>query len=239
MIAGGDGTVRVVLGELANSGIRVAIVPAGTGNLLARNLDIPLDYARALELLGDGVPQKLDLLRFTSEDPDEEPEYSAVIAGVGADAAIFHDTNETLKRQIGSLAYITAGLNNMRAVPMKASLALDGGEPKEIEASLVSIGNVSDLTGGITYIPDASSSDGQLDVLVASPSNTAEITQMLGALLTDPRDVPHLSHDTAKQVSLRLEEPTLFQIDGDVIREITELHGEVLEHAVEVLVPRP
>ncbi len=239
MIAGGDGTVRVVLGELAYSGIRVAIVPAGTGNLLARNLDIPLDYARALELLGgDAMAQKLDLLRFTSPEADAPPEYSAVMAGVGADAAIFHDTNENLKRQIGSLAYITAGLNNIRAVPMKGSLQLDDGEAQEIEASLVSIGNVSDLTGGITFIPDASSSDGQLDVLVASPRNAAEITQMVGAVLTDPRNVPHLTHDTARKVTLRLAEPSLFQIDGDVIGEVTELHGEVLEHAVEVLVPK-
>lgn len=237
MVAGGDGTVRVVCGELADSGIKLAIIPAGTGNLLARNLEIPLDYERALRLLSDGKPTPLDVLKFTSEDDPETLEYSVVMAGVGADAAIMQDTDDRLKRQIGSLAYFAAGVNHIKAAPMQATMSLNGQDPVPIEASLVSIGNVGDLQGGLTIIPEASASDGLMDVMVASPSTPAEIAQMLGAVLTRPDQIPHLTRHTATVVELRFDEPVLFQIDGDVIGKVRHLKAETMHHVVELLLP--
>lgn len=235
MVAGGDGTVRIVCGELANSGIRLAIIPAGTGNLLARNLEIPLDYDRALRLLTDGEPKPLDVVRFTSDDDPDLLEFSVVMAGVGADAAIMQDTDEHLKRQIGSLAYFAAGVNHIKAAPMRATMSLDGQDPEPIDASLVSIGNVSDLQGGLTIMPGASASDGLMDVMVASPTTPAEIAQMLGAVLTRPDQIPHLTRHTAKVVELHFEEPVLFQIDGDVIGEVRHLKAETMHHVVDLL----
>lgn len=237
MVAGGDGTVRVVCGELAGSGIRLAIIPAGTGNLLARNLEIPLDYARALRVIADGEVKPLDVVRFTNEDKPDAVEYSVVMAGVGADAAIMQDTDERLKKQIGSLAYFAAGVNHIRTAPFTARLHIDGGEPEPIEASLISIGNVGDLQGGLTVIPEASASDGLMDVMVASPTNQAEIAQMLAAVLARPDEIPHLSRHTAKVVELVFDEPTLFQIDGDVIGETRHLKAEMLHHAIELMLP--
>lgn len=237
MIAGGDGTVRVVCGEMAGTGITVAIIPAGTGNLLARNLDIPLDYSRALRLLDDGRVADLDLIRFTGDGNNDKVEYSAVMAGVGVDAAIMEDTDEDLKRQIGSLAYVAAGLNHIKASPMKARLSIDDDQPEDIEASLVSIGNVGDLQAGVTIMPEASASDGRMDLLLANPGSAAEITQMAAAMLADPDNVPHLVRRTARHVQLELDEPTQFQIDGDVIGEVQHLDAEIMEHAVKILVP--
>lgn len=238
MIAGGDGTVRVVCGELAGSGIRLAIVPAGTGNLLARNLEIPLDYARALRLLVDGEARPLDVVKFTTDDDPDLLEYSVVMAGVGADAAIMNDTDEQLKRQIGSLAYFAAGVNHIKAAPIEATMSLDGSEPTEIEASLIGIGNVGDLQGGLTVIPEASASDGLMDVMLANPSSPSEIAQMLGAVLTNPDQIPHLQRHTAKTVELRFAAPSLFQIDGDVIGEVGHLRAEVMHHVIELTLPR-
>jgi diacylglycerol kinase (ATP) len=82
--AGGDGTIRYVADGLAHSGIPLGLVPAGTGNLLARNLDLPLEEVDAIEVALDGQLRVVDLVKITVDD--REPEHFAVMAGIGVDA---------------------------------------------------------------------------------------------------------------------------------------------------------
>ncbi len=86
LVAGGDGTVRVVCAALAHTGIPVGVIPAGTGNLLARNLHIPLDLDDALERILDGRDRRIDLVKVYGDGLDTDR--FAVMAGLGLDAAI-------------------------------------------------------------------------------------------------------------------------------------------------------
>ena len=93
LVAGGDGTVRVVCAALAHTGIPVGVIPAGTGNLLARNLHIPLDLDDALERILDGRDRRIDLVRVHGDELDTDR--FAVMAGLGLDAAIISARHRT------------------------------------------------------------------------------------------------------------------------------------------------
>lgn len=100
---GGDGTVRACAAELEVTGTPLGLLPLGTGNLLARNLQIPLDMETACKVVAGGHLHQLDLIALHGEP-------FAVMAGSGFDAAVFRETSQPLKRRIGWLAYAAAGL---------------------------------------------------------------------------------------------------------------------------------
>ena len=237
LIAGGDGTVRVALGALAGSGITAAIIPSGTANLLAQNLGIPFDVSRALTLALHGEVKPLDLIRTTSPEHPELVEYAAVLAGIGADAAVISTTDEDLKRQIGTAAYVVAALNQIKTHPMKVRVTIDDGEPVDRDASLVSIGNVGDLQPGLTLLPGASASDGLLDVLVASPRHIGDLVEMIGGVLIQAKNEPRIDRFTGRSVRLETTSPALCQIDGDVIGEFRRLDFEIVPAAVQLARP--
>ena len=99
LAAGGDGTIRVVAAGLAGTDIAMAIIPAGTGNLLARNLSVPLDVAGALDIALGVDERRIDtvVLRVDGGEPDR----FAVMAGTGLDAMIMDGVDERLKKFIG------------------------------------------------------------------------------------------------------------------------------------------
>lgn len=237
LIAGGDGTVRVALGELAGSGMPAAIIPSGTANLLAQNLEIPFDLFRALRLALRGVPRPLDLIRVTSPDRPDLVEYAAVLAGIGADAAVISTTKEELKRQIGTAAYVIAALNQIKTHPMEVTVTIDEQDPLHRPASLVSVGNVGDLQPGLTLIPGASASDGLLNVLVASPRNIGDVVEMIGGVLTQAKNEPLIDRLSGRSVRLETATPALCQVDGDVLGEFHRLDFDIIPAAVPLAQP--
>ena len=108
LVCGGDGTVREVCAELAGTGIPVGIIPAGTGNLLARNLDIPLYLRSAIDVALNGQDRAIDLVRVGG-DGIEPGTHFMVMAGMGFDAAIMEGVNEDIKKRIGWVAYVALG----------------------------------------------------------------------------------------------------------------------------------
>lgn len=101
--AGGDGTVRAVVAGLAGTGIPLGIVPLGTGNLLARNLGLPLDTGAALSVACGRHTRQIDTV-ILQVDGGELQRF-AVMAGTGLDAATMDDTDDRLKSAIGPAAY--------------------------------------------------------------------------------------------------------------------------------------
>ena len=104
VVCGGDGTVREVCAELAGTGIPVGIVPAGTGNLLARNLDIPLFIRAAIDIAINGQDRAIDMVKVTGDGLEDS--HFLVMAGMGFDAAIMEGVNEEIKKKVGWIAYV-------------------------------------------------------------------------------------------------------------------------------------
>ncbi|RYE79052.1 MAG: phosphatase PAP2 family protein, partial [Myxococcales bacterium] len=111
LAVGGDGTIRAVCEELAGTGIPVGIVPAGTGNLLARNLDIPLYLRNAVDVGLNGQDRAIDMVTIDGDNMDEA--VFLVMAGMGFDAAIMEGVNETFKAKVGWLAYVWSALKSL------------------------------------------------------------------------------------------------------------------------------
>ncbi|MDX6277256.1 MAG: hypothetical protein QOJ72_1384, partial [Nocardioidaceae bacterium] len=165
--AGGDGTVRAVCEEVARTGVAVGILPHGTGNLLARNLGIPLNIRDALDVAFSGQDKAIDLGTYKTDSGTDT--CFLVMAGLGMDAAIMTGVDDKLKAKVGWLAYFVSGVKAARYPAMKVQISVDDGEFKKFRARTVVVGNVGFLQGGIPLLPDAQIDDGTLDVVVLAP----------------------------------------------------------------------
>jgi len=238
MVCGGDGTVRTVCAELAGTGITVGVLPAGTGNLLARNLAIPLYLQAAIEVALNGQDRAIDLVRITGDKVPAD-EHFMVMAGMGFDAAIMEGASEQIKAKVGWLAYVVSGLRNLMFPPVRVEISVDDGPWTRHRARTVVVGNVGYLTAGMPLLPDASIDDGILDIVILHPRLFLSwIPLALRVLSKGRRTDDTINRMTGKKVSIRATNETPRQLDGDSIGAGKEMHCEVLHGRLLVRVPR-
>ncbi|GAB3602723.1 diacylglycerol/lipid kinase family protein [Microbacterium aureliae] len=232
IVAGGDGTVRAAAEMLAGSGVPMGIVPQGTGNLLARNLEVPLgSIDKALARALDAGQQRTIDIGWVDIEGDDQPERAfTVMVGFGLDAQMLSETDEDLKDKAGWLAYVEAmGRAVSASEVVDVTLTLDDGEPQRISAHTLLIGNCGTLQGGVALLPDALFDDGRLDLLVVSADSPAQWLETLKTFVWDNgvrklfvQDASTVSSDTALHLSgerarVELPSPTLFEIDGEEV----------------------
>ncbi len=238
MVCGGDGTVRTVCAELAGTGIPVGVLPAGTGNLLARNLGIPLYLEAAINVALNGQDRAIDLVRISGDGIPPDSHFM-VMAGMGFDAAIMEGTSEETKAKVGWLAYVVSGLRNLRYPAVRLELSVDDGPWTKHRARTVMVGNVGYLTAGMPLLPDASIDDGILDIVLLHPSRFLSwIPLALRVLSKGKRTDELINRMTGRTVSIRATGDTPRQLDGDSIGSGREMHCEVLHGRLLVRVPR-
>ena len=229
---GGDGTVRAVAQALAGTDSSLGIVPQGTGNLLARNLDVPLnDVTAALERVRDGEPRRIDL-GWVSYDGTEHA--FAVMVGFGIDAQMLVETDDDLKSKAGWLAYVEAMGRALAGTEMTdITLAIDGEKAVAVRGHTMLIGNCGMVQGGIRLLPDAVLDDGKLDVLMVSADGALQWLDTLRSFVWDngirrlfgatdeavsTESARHLPVET---ISVELATPLVFEIDGEDMGEVT------------------
>jgi YegS/Rv2252/BmrU family lipid kinase len=234
--AGGDGTIRNIADGLANTGIPLGLVPAGTGNLLARNLDLPLEEVDAIDVALGGQVRRIDLVRITVDD--RAPEHFAVMAGIGIDAMIMDETDEGLKDKVGSAAYFVAAGKALGRLPVRLTVQLDSNRPVRRHAMVCVIGNVGTLRGNLTLIPGASPDDGLLDLYIASPRRLRHWAKLALRLITRrAKKDDQVDQHTGKRVRIKIHGKDNYQLDGDVIGESSTLDAEIQAGALAICVP--
>jgi YegS/Rv2252/BmrU family lipid kinase len=210
LACGGDGTVTACAAGLAGSGTPMAIVPAGTGNLLARNLGLPLDVRGALAVALAGVNRELDV-----GDANGRP--FLVMAGLGLDARMLGSTSEPLKKRLGWVAYAVAGLRHLRDRPMRVTVRADGGPPHHRRASAVIAGNVGRLQGGVTLLPGAAPDDGLLDVVVLTATGWAGwLAVAARVLLRRPAGGP-VTRGAFRELRIDADREYPWELDGELM----------------------
>jgi YegS/Rv2252/BmrU family lipid kinase len=237
LVCGGDGTVRTVCAELAGTGIPVGVIPAGTGNLLARNLGIPLYLQAAIDVALNGQDRAIDLVAISGDGLDDE--HFMVMAGMGFDAAIMEGANEQIKARVGWLAYVVAGLRNLMFPAVRLEISVDDGPFTKHRARTVVVGNVGYLQAGIPLLPDAAIDDGVLDVVLVAPARFVSWVPLAFRVLSkNKRTDAALDRMTGRKVSIRAAHDTPRQLDGDSIGMGKELHAECIHGRLLVRVPR-
>ena len=230
--AGGDGTVMACITALAETDAALAILPAGTGNLLAANLGLSTDLATGLEVAIEGGLRRLDVGRC-------EDACFAVMAGLGFDAKMLDSTSETTKKRIGWPAYVIGAAKHLRDHSMRVTISIDGGKPIRRRAKTVLIANVGRLQGGVRLLEDANPADGQLDVAVLSPRTLRQWAAMAWAVARRHQHVPSLEVLRGARVSIESRRTEQRQLDGDLISPGRRLEVEVLPKALWLCVPQP
>jgi diacylglycerol kinase (ATP) len=232
VVAGGDGTVRAVAEHLAevSADADMAIVPLGTGNLLARNLDVPIGaIPAAFTAALQGAPRSVDV-GWVEVDLDHGMERHGfvVMVGFGIDAHMLAETDEDLKDKAGWLAYVESlgrALAASEILPFR--IETDGQAATEVDGHTLLVGNCGTLQGGLTLLPEADPSDGELDYLILSAkgvSGWADTVKTmvwdngLKRIVSDKDDLTStdsVGHGRAKKLVVTLPEPRAFEIDGE------------------------
>ncbi|ONI69835.1 diacylglycerol kinase [Kribbella sp. ALI-6-A] len=235
VVAGGDGTVRVVCAELARTNIPVAILPAGTGNLLARNLGITLDLDVALAELLDGSEKRIDSVMITGDQLDTDR--FVVMAGLGLDAAIIADARPELKAKVGWAAYVISAVKNLNHPFIRVEITVDDQPPVRRRARTVVIGNVGTLQANIPLLPDASPDDGRIDAVVLAPRRVGQWPRLALSLLIKRLRESHIDRFTGERIQVRASRVVGRQLDGDTIEDGRTLSAEVDPSALVVRIP--
>jgi YegS/Rv2252/BmrU family lipid kinase len=232
--AGGDGTVAGVANGLAQTGTPLGIVPVGTGNTLARELDIPLDVEGALDLLvGDHAVLELDALRV-------EDRFFLLNMTVGISALTMRDTDHVDKRRLGVLAYLWTGLRKFVGwQPHRFNIVVDGQESR-IRASEVAVANIGAI--GIPTFrwgPQVRPDDGRLDVCIVRARSALDYLRVGWSLLLrqQRRDPCIRCLSATRGVSIRAGRSLPVQADGEFVGR-TPVRVAVVASAVRVIVPQ-
>jgi diacylglycerol kinase (ATP) len=257
LAAGGDGTVRAVAEGLRGTGVPMGLVPSGTGNLLARNLDVPFtDLAATVAIAFSGVDRPIDvgLATIQRESGEKEHHVFLVMAGLGLDARMIANTNTKLKKAVGWLAYVDSiGRSIPTIKPVKLRVSVDGEQERSVSVHTIIIGNCGKLPGNILLIPDAKPDDGILDFVALRPrgpfgwlkvwnilawENGVLRRSAIGRRIIDLRhDVKDVTYLTGRDLRMTVESPQEFQLDGDEFGEAKSVHASVDPGALLVRVP--
>lgn len=253
LAAGGDGTVRAVAEYLAGSGADadLGVIPLGTGNLLARNLGIPLnDLAAAFEraVTGEATPLDIGWAELTLDGAEERHAF-AVMAGFGIDAHMITETKDDLKDRAGWLAYVESlgrALSASEVIDIR--LQVSGSESTSEQAHTFIVGNCGSLQAGVTLLPDADPTDGELDLLVLSADSIPGWADTLRnlvwenglrRLLAKSEDDQATSSDSTihrrfTEALVELDEPRVCEVDGDALGETSRVKITIQPGAIRV-----
>ncbi len=226
---GGDGTVNETASGLVGTETALGIIPRGSGNGLARSLNIPLQAAKALEVIGTGKTYRIDAGRAAHR-------YFFAVTGVGFDASVGYKFNSASWR--GPLPYFYLAARefaNYHPEPLRLRLE---DEAMEMTPFLVTIANTQQYGNGAVIAPHARPDDGILDICVIRPMNFAEFVMNAPKLFNGKADtIPLITYYRSKFAAIEKAGPVLFHVDGEVQTAENLIEISVLPQALKVIVP--
>lgn len=220
---GGDGTVRAVAAALVGTETPLGLLPGGTANLFARNLDLPVDSVeRALTVALTGQNKRVDVGRLSVDRSGQhefpEEHIFLVMAGLGFDAAMMAGADASMKSKLGSAAYLFSGARNLAGPGFRVRVKFDNELEFTRRTRTVVIGNCGRLLGGLVLMPDALVDDGRLDTILLSPKGVVGWTAVAGHVATRQRKGHKMiDHHAGQEVRVRSDRPEEVQVDGDPI----------------------
>jgi YegS/Rv2252/BmrU family lipid kinase len=228
---GGDGTVQRCIDAVAGTEAVLAILPAGTANLLATNLEIPADLSEAVQvgLLGD---------RRLLDTGSVNGEHFAVMAGAGFDAQLIKEADRGMKDRVGRVAYLYAGSRNLSARRANAVIDADGRRFFKGRMSCVLVGNVGKVLGGVEAFSGAQPDDGLLELGVVTAKNPVEWARALGRIaLGNAEESPFVEVTRGRKFRIRFDRRVACELDGGSRPAVGKMRIKVHPSSIKICVP--
>jgi diacylglycerol kinase family enzyme len=230
---GGDGTVQACIDALAGTSAVIAILPAGTANLLAVNMEIPSVVTDAVRIGLHGARRKLDTGTVNGE-------HFTVMAGAGFDALMIREADGGMKDRIGRAAYLWTGAKSLNARPVKAKIELEGRTFYSGKVSCVLIGNVSKVLGGIEAFNGSRPDDGLLELGVVTAKSRLQWTRTLSRVaLGKAEKSPFVETARGTSIKVRFNRKLPYELDGGVRPATKRLRIKVHPASITICVPTP
>ena len=256
VVAGGDGTVRAVVEAVHGRGIPLGVVPAGTGNLLARNLGLEVgDLGAAVRTAFRGATRPVDvaIADLIDVDGDRTRRVFVVMAGIGLDAEMAETTSALAKRRLGWLAYVTPIARSIIANrQFHLRYRIDGGSTRSARAHTVIVGNCGTLAGNLLLLPTAQVDDGLIDVVMLRPrrrfgwagiwlrlilQGLARHSRHAERMMRSAVDLRSLAYAQGTRFDVRFDTPHEVELDGDGFGPVIAAQIGVLPAALDIRIP--
>ncbi|PRY68032.1 diacylglycerol kinase family enzyme [Glaciihabitans tibetensis] len=257
IVAGGDGTVRAVVEGVRGHDVAVALLPSGTGNLLARNLKMTLnDMPGSVRAAFTGEDKAIDLgmIRIEREDKSRDEHAFVVMAGLGLDAKMISNTDEDLKKKAGWAAYVKAIVASLRDPDeLQLRFRLDDGTAKRATVHTLILGNCGSLPANILLMPEAVLDDGLFDVMMTRPGGVlgwirvwvkvawtngiVRRTKAGRALAGEHQNDGDLHYETGTKFTARFSRPEEIELDGDGFGKAAAFKAWIEPSALRVRIP--
>jgi diacylglycerol kinase family enzyme len=230
LACGGDGTVNACIHQVVGRPVALAVLPLGTGNLLAMNLGLPAGIAAAVAIATGAGRRQLDV-------GDADGRSFAVMAGMGFDARLMASTSPALKARLGWAAYVIVAFRHLRDPRMRVQIRLDDREPFTRKARAVLVANVGRLQGGIELLPEARLDSGHLEVAVLNPRTLGHWLRLVfEVVLRRPRPA-RMQAFGCQRVELHCDREEPRELDGDLITPSRTMTVTIQPGALMMCVP--
>lgn len=233
IVAGGDGTINEAIQGLAGTKARLAIIPRGTANVLARELGLPLDDAQAVAVAAKGKSRKIYLGLAIDETMDTSRHF-VLMAGIGLDASVVRRVQPSLKKRIGKGAFWISGLSHLATWnPRPFTLEIDG---VEYAATFAAIGKSPRYGGDLAITPGARLDQREFEVCIIQTTSRLRYLHLLSHAMRAgmPRDNPEVRF--VKAVTVKARGDAQVQVDGELLGHLP-MRFEIAPHSLEVIVP--
>ena len=233
IVAGGDGTINEAIQGLAGTKARLAIIPRGTGNVLARELGLPLDDEQALKIVAQGKSRQI-YLGLAIDETTNERRHFVLMAGIGLDASVVRRVQPSLKKRIGKGAFWVSGLSHLATWnPRPFILEING---DRYTSTFAAIGKAAKYGGDLAITPGARLDKPEFEVCIIDTRSRLRYLHLLSQAMRNgmPRNTPEVQFVNA--VSVKAHGDAHVQIDGELIGRLP-MRFEIAPHSLEIIVP--
>jgi diacylglycerol kinase (ATP) len=233
IVAGGDGTINEAIQGLTGTKARLAIIPRGTANVLARELGLPLDNAQAAVVAARGNSRKI-YLGVAINETTHESRHFVLMAGIGLDASVVRRVQPSLKKRIGKGAFWVSGLSHLATWnPRPFTLEIHG---RTYGATFAAIGKSAKYGGDLAITPGARLDKREFEICIIQTTSRLRYLHLLSYAMRAgmPRDKPEVQF--VKAVSVKAYGDAQVQVDGELIGHLP-MRFEIAPHSLEVIVP--
>jgi len=232
IVCGGDGTINEAVQGLAGSDLRLGIIARGTGNVLARELQLPLHSRQAMKVIAAGHTRGI-YLGCAIDDATKAKRYFFLMAGIGLDASVVSQVRPGLKKRIGKAAFWYSGLRHLTGwEPIPFAVMVDG---HRYDATFAAIGKSARYGGNLSVTPRARLDDPSFEICLVESRSRLRYLQLLSHVMRGgiPADKPGIRFLHATRA--RAEGTVGVQVDGELIGQLP-MSFEIARHSLEVIV---